>query len=57
MGSHICVLLFMLSKVIMLDYDFDLMCIVIVLNLGYFYMTIGVYIGYIDDVMIVYKMT
>ena len=41
----------------MLDYDFDLMCIVIVLNLGYFYMTIGVYIGYIDDVMIVFKMT
>ena len=41
----------------MLDYDFDLVCIVLGLSLGYSYLTIWVYVGHIDDVMIVYRMT
>ncbi len=36
----------------MLDYDFDLKHIVLGLSLGYFYLSICVYIGYIDDFMI-----
>ena len=41
----------------MLDYAFDIMCIVLELSLGYSYLAIWVYVDYIDDVMIVYKMT
>ena len=41
----------------MLDYHFDFMCIVLGLSLGYSYLTICVYDGNIDDVMIVCRMT
>ena len=41
----------------MLDYDFDLLCKVLRLNLVYSYFTIYVYACHIDDDMIMYRMT
>ena len=41
----------------MLDYDFDIMSIVLGLSLGYSYLSLSVYVDYINDVMMIYRMT
>ena len=42
---------------IMLGYNYDFVCIVLGLMIGYSELTIWVYVGHIDDGMIVYGMT
>ena len=41
----------------MLDYDFDIMSIVLGLSLGYFKFDLWVYVEQINDVMMIYTMT
>ena len=39
----------------MLDYDFDLVSIILGLSLGFSYLTLWVYDGYIDDMVVMYR--
>ena len=43
--------------VILLDYDYGFMCIILGLMHGYSDLTMWVYDGHIDDYMVVYRMT
>ena len=44
MWSHMCVFLLMLPKLIVLDYDFDIMSVLLRLSLGYSYLALWVYV-------------